>query len=125
VQTDILKEDGARTPAFPSEFSLVMGDIAQFFVHHNVRAQLLQRVVSGYHIAEAGANDQCGLHAQQRLYVVEATWRAACTSTTSRPTIFLLQQRHGPRIHRDGTVARRIWAVAMKEKYSATNAARS
>ena len=57
VQADILKEDqGQNTCIFSTEFSLkVMGDIAQYFVHHNVR-NFYSVSISGYHIAEAGAN---------------------------------------------------------------------
>ena len=57
VQADILKEDqGQNTCIFSTEFSLkVMGDIQQYFVHHNVR-NFYSVSISGYHIAEAGAN---------------------------------------------------------------------
>ena len=57
VQADILKEDqGQNTCIFSTEFSLkVMGDVAEYFVHHNVR-NFYSVSISGYHIAEAGAN---------------------------------------------------------------------
>src|SRR5207244_6646692 len=57
VQADILKEDqGQNTCIFSTEFSLkVMGDIQEYFVHHNVR-NFYSVSISGYHIAEAGAN---------------------------------------------------------------------
>jgi isobutyryl-CoA mutase len=57
VQADILKEDqGQNTCIFSTEFSLkVMGDIAEYFVQHNVR-NFYSVSISGYHIAEAGAN---------------------------------------------------------------------
>ena len=90
VQADILKEDqGQNTCIFSTEFSLkVMGDIAEYFVHHDVR-NFYSVSISGYHIAEAGANP-----ISQLAFTLSATaspssrrtWRAACTSTTSRRT---------------------------------------
>ena len=89
VQADILKEDqGQNTCIFSTEFSLkVMGDIAEYFVHHDVR-NFYSVSISGYHIAEAGANpiSQLAVHAPTASRSSRRTWRAACTSTTSRPT---------------------------------------
>ena len=89
VQADILKEDqGQNTCIFSTEFALkMMGDIQEYFVHHQVR-NFYSVSISGYHIAEAGANpDQpAGVHPRQRLHLCRvAIWRVACTSTTSRP----------------------------------------
>ena len=90
VQADILKEDqGQNTCIFSTEFSLkVMGDIQQYFVHHNVR-NFYSVEISGYHIAEAGANpiSQLAFTLSQWLHVRRGVSRArACTSTTSRRT---------------------------------------
>ncbi len=89
VQADILKEDqGQNTCIFSTEFSLkVMGDIAEYFVHHNVR-NFYSVSISGYHIAEAGANpiSQLAFTLSNGFTFVEAYLaRAACTSMTSRP----------------------------------------
>jgi isobutyryl-CoA mutase len=107
VQADILKEDqGQNTCIFSTEFSLkVMGDIAEYFVHHSVR-NFYSVSISGYHIAEAGANpDQpARLHAVQRLHVRRGLPRArhAHRRLRAQPQL-LLQQRHGPGVHGDGS----------------------
>ncbi len=90
VQADILKEDqGQNTCIFSTEFSLkVMGDIQEYFVHHNVR-NFYSVSISGYHIAEAGANpiQPARVHARRTASrSSRRTSRAACRSTTSRRT---------------------------------------
>ncbi len=89
VQADILKEDqGQNTCIFSTEFSLkVMGDIQEYFVHHNVR-NFYSVSISGYHIAEAGANpiSQLAFTLPTASRSSRRIWRAACTSTTSRRT---------------------------------------
>jgi methylmalonyl-CoA mutase N-terminal domain/subunit len=89
VQADILKEDqGQNTCIFSTEFALkMMGDIQEFFVHNKVQ-NFYSVSISGYHIAEAGANpiSQLAFTLSNGFTYVEATWPAACTSTTSRPT---------------------------------------
>jgi methylmalonyl-CoA mutase len=89
VQADILKEDqGQNTCIFSTEFSLkVMGDIQEYFVHHQVR-NFYSVSISGYHIAEAGANPIASWPSRwpTASRMSRPTWRAACTSTTSRPT---------------------------------------
>ena len=90
VQADILKEDqGQNTCIFSTEFSLkVMGDIQEYFVQHDVK-NFYSVSISGYHIAEAGANpiSAARVHAVERLHVRRGvSARAACTSTTSRRT---------------------------------------
>jgi methylmalonyl-CoA mutase len=88
VQADILKEDqGQNTCLFSTEFSLkVMGDIAQYFVEHQVR-NFYSVSISGYNIAEAGANpiSQLAFTLSNGSPLSKPIWHAACTSTTSRP----------------------------------------
>jgi isobutyryl-CoA mutase len=89
VQADILKEDqGQNTCIFSTEFALkMMGDIQEYFVHHQVQ-NFYSVSISGYHIAEAGANpiSQLAFTLANGFTYVEAISRAACTSTTSRRT---------------------------------------
>ncbi len=90
VQADILKEDQAQnTCIFSTEFALrVMGDIQQYFIEQKVR-NFYSVSISGYHIAEAGANPiiAARLHARRTASPSSSTTcRAACTSTTSRRT---------------------------------------
>ena len=103
VQADILKEDqGQNTCIFSTEFSLkVMGDIQEYFVHHNVR-NFYSVSISGYHIAEAGANpiSQLAFTLSNGLTFVEA-YRHVHRRLRAKPVVLLLE-RHGPGIHRDG-----------------------
>jgi methylmalonyl-CoA mutase len=106
VQADILKEDqGQNTCIFSTEFSLkVMGDIASYFVHHNVR-NFYSVSISGYHIAEAGANpiSQLAFTLSNGFTFVEAYLARGMHIDDFAPNLsFLLQQRHGPRVHRHG-----------------------
>ena len=103
VQADILKEDqGQNTCIFSTEFSLrMMADIAEWFVDNEVR-NFYSVSISGYHIAEAGANpDQpAGLHAGQRLHLrrVLPGARHEDRRLRAEPVVLLLQ-RHGRRVH--------------------------
>jgi methylmalonyl-CoA mutase len=90
VQADILKEDqGQNTCIFSTEFALkMMGDIQEFFVHNQIQ-NFYSVSISGYHIAEAGANPISQLAftlSNGFTYVESRIWRAACRSTISRPT---------------------------------------
>ena len=123
VQADILKEDqGQNTCIFSTEFSLkVMGDIAQFFVHHNVR-NFYSVSISGYHIAEAGANpiSQLAFTLSNGFTFVEAYLARGMHIDDFDPNLsFFFSNGMDPEYTVMGRVARRIWAVAMKEKYGA------
>ncbi|MBA3772943.1 MAG: cobalamin B12-binding domain-containing protein [Ramlibacter sp.] len=123
VQADILKEDqGQNTCIFSTEFSLkVMGDIAQYFVHHNVR-NFYSVSISGYHIAEAGANpiSQLAFTLSNGFTFVEAYLSRGMHVDDFAPNLsFFFSNGMDPEYTVMGRVARRIWAVAMKEKYGA------
>jgi methylmalonyl-CoA mutase len=123
VQADILKEDqGQNTCIFSTEFSLkVMGDIAQYFVHHNVR-NFYSVSISGYHIAEAGANpiSQLAFTLSNGFTFVEAYLARGMHIDDFAPNLsFFFSNGMDPEYTVMGRVARRIWAVAMKEKYGA------
>jgi methylmalonyl-CoA mutase len=123
VQADILKEDqGQNTCIFSTEFSLkVMGDIAQYFVHHNVR-NFYSVSISGYHIAEAGANpiSQLAFTLSNGFTLVEAYLARGMHVDDFAPNLsFFFSNGMDPEYTVMGRVARRIWAVAMKEKYGA------
>jgi isobutyryl-CoA mutase len=123
VQADILKEDqGQNTCIFSTEFSLkVMGDIAQYFVHHNVR-NFYSVSISGYHIAEAGANpiSQLAFTLSNGFTFVEAYLARGMHIDDFAPNLsFFFSNGMDPEYTVMGRVARRIWAVAMKVKYGA------
>jgi methylmalonyl-CoA mutase len=123
VQADILKEDqGQNTCIFSTEFSLkVMGDIAQYFVHHNVR-NFYSVSISGYHIAEAGANpiSQLAFTLSNGFTFVEAYLARGMHIDDFAPNLsFFFSNGMDPEYTVMGRVARRIWAVARKEKYGA------
>ncbi|HOE40170.1 MAG TPA: methylmalonyl-CoA mutase family protein, partial [Rhodoferax sp.] len=123
VQADILKEDqGQNTCIFSTEFSLkVMGDIASYFVHHNVR-NFYSVSISGYHIAEAGANpiSQLAFTLSNGFTYVEAYLARGMHIDDFAPNLsFFFSNGMDPEYTVMGRVARRIWAVAMKEKYGA------
>ncbi len=123
VQADILKEDqGQNTCIFSTEFSLkVMGDIAQYFVHHKVR-NFYSVSISGYHIAEAGANpiSQLAFTLSNGFTLVEAYLARGMHIDDFAPNLsFFFSNGMDPGYTVMGRVARRIWAVAMKEKYGA------
>ena len=123
VQADILKEDqGQNTCIFSTEFSLkVMGDIAEWFVHHDVR-NFYSVSISGYHIAEAGANpiSQLAFTLSNGFTFVEAYLARGMHIDDFAPNLsFFFSNGMDPEYTVLGRVARRIWAVAMKERYGA------
>ncbi len=123
VQADILKEDqGQNTCIFSTEFSLkVMGDIAEYFVHHGVR-NFYSVSISGYHIAEAGANpiSQLAFTLSNGFTFVEAYLARGMHIDDFAPNLsFFFSNGMDPEYTVMGRVARRIWAVAMKERYGA------
>jgi methylmalonyl-CoA mutase len=123
VQADILKEDqGQNTCIFSTEFSLkVMGDIAAYFVHHDVR-NFYSVSISGYHIAEAGANpiSQLAFTLSNGFTFVEAYLARGMHIDDFAPNLsFFFSNGMDPEYSVLGRVARRIWAVAMKERYGA------
>jgi len=123
VQADILKEDqGQNTCIFSTEFSLkVMGDIAQYFVNHDVR-NFYSVSISGYHIAEAGANpiSQLAFTLSNGFTFVEAYLARGMHIDDFAPNLsFFFSNGMDPEYTVLGRVARRIWAVAMRDKYGA------
>jgi methylmalonyl-CoA mutase len=123
VQADILKEDqGQNTCIFSTEFSLkVMGDIQQYFVQHNVR-NFYSVSISGYHIAEAGANpiSQLAFTLANGFTYVEAYLARGMPIDDFAPNLsFFFSNGMDPEYTVMGRVARRIWAVAMRERYGA------
>ena len=123
VQADILKEDqGQNTCIFSTEFSLkVMGDMAQYFVRHDVR-NFYSVSISGYHIAEAGANpiSQLAFTLSNGFTFVEAYLARGMQIDDFAPNLsFFFSNGMDPEYTVLGRVARRIWAVAMREKYGA------
>jgi methylmalonyl-CoA mutase len=123
VQADILKEDqGQNTCIFSTEFSLkVMGDIQEYFVQHKVH-NFYSVSISGYHIAEAGANpiSQLAFTLANGFTYVEAYLARGMRIDDFAPNLsFFFSNGMDPEYTVLGRVARRIWAVAMKEKYHA------
>ncbi len=123
VQADILKEDqGQNTCIFSTEFSLkVMGDIAEHFVRHRVR-NFYSVSISGYHIAEAGANpvSQLAFTLSNGFTFVEAYLARGMHIDDFAPNLsFFFSNGMDPEYTVLGRVARRIWAVAMRERYGA------
>jgi isobutyryl-CoA mutase len=123
VQADILKEDqGQNTCIFSTEFSLkVMGDIQQYFVHHNVR-NFYSVSISGYHIAEAGANpiSQLAFTLANGFTFVEAYLARGMHIDDFAPNLsFFFSYGMDPEYAVIGRVARRIWAIALRERYGA------
>jgi methylmalonyl-CoA mutase len=123
VQADILKEDqGQNTCIFSTEFSLkVMGDIAEYFVRHRVR-NFYSVSISGYHIAEAGANpiSQLAFTLSNGFTFVEAYLARGMKVDDFAPNLsFFFSNGMDPEYTVMGRVARRIWAVAMRDRYGA------
>ncbi len=123
VQADILKEDqGQNTCIFSTEFSLkVMGDIQQYFVQNKVR-NFYSVSISGYHIAEAGANpiSQLAFTMSNGFTFVEAYLARGMHIDDFAPNLsFFFSNGMDPEYTVLGRVARRLWAVAMREKYGA------
>ncbi len=121
VQADILKEDqGQNTCIFSTEFSLkVMGDIQEYFVEENVR-NFYSVSISGYHIAEAGANPitQLAFTLSNAFTYVEAYLARGMKIDDFAPNLsFFFSNGMDPEYNVIGRVARRIWAIGIKEIY--------
>lgn len=124
VQADILKEDQAQnTCIFSTEFALrMMGDIQQYFVDHKVR-NFYSVSISGYHIAEAGANpiSQLAFTLSNGFTIVEYYLARGMKIDDFAPNLsFFFSNGMDPEYTVIGRVARRIWARAMRERYGAT-----
>ena len=125
VQADILKEDqGQNTCLFSTEFSLrMMADIQEWFIAQEVR-NFYSVSISGYHIAEAGANpiSQLAFTLANGFTYVEAYLARGMDIDDFAPNLsFFFSNGMDPEYSVIGRVARRIWAVAMKEKYGAND----
>ena len=123
VQADILKEDqGQNTCIFSTEFALkMMGDIQEYFVHHKVQ-NFYSVSISGYHIAEAGANpiSQLAFTLANGFTYVESYLARGMHIDDFAPNLsFFFSNGMDPEYTVIGRVARRIWAVAMRNKYGA------
>jgi len=124
VQADILKEDQAQnTCIFSTEFALrMMGDIQQYFVDHGVR-NFYSVSISGYHIAEAGANpiSQLAFTLSNGFTIVEYYLARGMDIDSFAPNLsFFFSNGMDPEYTVIGRVARRIWARAMRERYGAS-----
>jgi methylmalonyl-CoA mutase len=123
VQADVLKEDqGQNTCIFSTEFSLkVMGDIQEYFIQNQVK-NFYSVSISGYHIAEAGANpiSQLAFTLANGFTFVEAYLARGMQVDDFAPNLsFFFSYGMDPEYAVLGRVARRIWAVAMRERYGA------
>ena len=123
VQADILKEDqGQNTCIFSTEFALkMMGDIQEYFVHHKVQ-NFYSVSISGYHIAEAGANpiSQLAFTLANGFTYVESYLARGMHIDDFAPNLsFFFSNGMDPEYTVIGRVARRIWAVAMRDRYDA------
>ncbi|MCM3567168.1 fused isobutyryl-CoA mutase/GTPase IcmF [Neobacillus mesonae] len=123
VQADILKEDqGQNTCIFSTEFALrMMGDIQQYFIDHQVR-NYYSVSISGYHIAEAGANpiSQLAFTLANGFTYVEYYLSRGMNIDDFAPNLsFFFSNGLDPEYTVIGRVARRIWSTVMREKYGA------
>jgi methylmalonyl-CoA mutase len=123
VQADILKEDqGQNTCIFSTEFSLrMMADIQEWFIANKVR-NFYSVSISGYHIAEAGANpiSQLAFTLANGFTYVEAYLARGMNIDDFAPNLsFFFSNGMDPEYTVIGRVARRIWAVAMRDRYGA------
>ena len=123
VQADILKEDqGQNTCIFSTDFSLrMMADIAEYFVENRVR-NFYSVSISGYHIAEAGANpiSQLAFTLANGFTYVESYLARGMRIDDFAPNLsFFFSNGMDPEYTVLGRVARRIWAVAMRDRYGA------
>jgi methylmalonyl-CoA mutase len=121
VQADILKEDQAQnTCIFSTEFALrLMGDVQAYFIDHNVR-NFYSVSISGYHIAEAGANPITQLAftlANGFTYVEYYLSRGMDINKFGPNLSFFFSNGVDPEYAVIGRVARRIWSKALKNKY--------
>jgi methylmalonyl-CoA mutase len=124
VQADILKEDQAQnTCIFSTEFALkMMGDVQEFFVANAVR-NFYSVSISGYHIAEAGANpiSQLAFTLSNGFTIVEYYLARGMEIDDFAPNLsFFFSNGMDPEYAVIGRVARRIWARAMRERYGAS-----
>lgn len=124
VQADILKEDQAQnTCIFSTEFAMkMMGDVQQYFVDNNVR-NFYSVSISGYHIAEAGANpiSQLAFTLSNGFTIVEYYLARGMAIDDFAPNLsFFFSNGMDPEYSVIGRVARRIWARAMRERYGAS-----
>ena len=124
VQADILKEDQAQnTCIFSTEFALkMMGDIQHFFIQNKVR-NYYSVSISGYHIAEAGANPvtQLALTLANGFTYVEYYLARGMKIDDFAPNLsFFFSNGIDPEYGVLGRVARRIWAIAMRDRYGAS-----
>ena len=124
VQADILKEDqGQNTCIFSTEFALrCMGDVQEFFVANGIR-NFYSVSVSGYHIAEAGANpiSQLAFTLANGFTYVEAYLARGMAIDDFAPNMsFFFSNGMDAEYTVLGRVARRIWSVAMRERYGAS-----
>ena len=124
VQADILKEDqGQNTCIFSIEFALkMMGDIQQYFIENNVK-NFYSVSISGYHVAEAGANPitQLALTLANGFTYVEYYLSRGMPIDSFGPNLsYFFSNGMDPEYTVIGREARRIWAIAMKEKYTAS-----
>jgi len=124
VQADILKEDQAQnTCIFSTEFALkMMGDVQQYFVENEVR-NFYSVSISGYHIAEAGANpiSQLAFTLSNGFTIVEYYLARGMDIDAFAPNLsFFFSNGMDPEYAVIGRVARRIWARAMRERYGAS-----
>ncbi|KPJ77599.1 MAG: methylmalonyl-CoA mutase [Deltaproteobacteria bacterium SG8_13] len=122
VQADILKEDqGQNTCIFSIDFALkMMGDIQQYFIGNNVR-NFYSVSISGYHIAEAGANpiSQLAFTLANGFTYVEYYLSRGMPLDSFAPNLsFFFSNGMDPEYTVIGRVARRIWALAMRQKYN-------
>ncbi|MGB8191558.1 MAG: methylmalonyl-CoA mutase family protein [Chitinophagaceae bacterium] len=122
VQADILKEDQAQnTCIFSTEFALkLMGDVQEYFINHKVR-NFYSVSISGYHIAEAGANPitQLAFTLSNGFTYVEYYLSRGMHIDDFAPNLsFFFSNGMDPEYSVIGRVARRIWAKAMKYKYN-------
>ena len=127
VQADILKEDQAQnTCIFSTEFALrMMGDVQEFFINNKIR-NFYSVSISGYHIAEAGANPitQLALTLSNGFTYVEYYLSRGMKIDDFGPNLsFFFSNGIDPEYSVIGRVARRIWAKAMKFKYGANKRA--
>jgi len=121
VQADILKEDqGQNTCIFSIEFSLkMMGDVQEFFIKNDIR-NFYSVSISGYHIAEAGANPitQLALTLANGFTYIEYFLSRGMPIDSFAPNLsFFFSNGLDPEYTVIGRVARRIWAIAIKNKY--------
>jgi methylmalonyl-CoA mutase len=121
VQADILKEDqGQNTCIFSIDFALkMMGDIQEFFIQNNV-SNFYSVSISGYHIAEAGANpiSQLAFTLANGFTYVEYYLSRGMNLDSFAPNLsFFFSNGLDPEYSVIGRVARRIWAIAMRDMY--------